>query len=325
MTYSTFKTGIICLLSSLFSLSFVSCESLTEHQTSSKDNENSGNPDNGGFMQGEMPPEDEIWYTTIDGERLLLPEPIVTDAIALSHSYENGVWKIKLSDSPRKIYRIDESCARLTSLALPAGIADIPAEAFYEFRFLTSIASYAETVGSMAFLNCDALTNVELPYAKVISGGAFAGCNALTSLKLPSVTTIEDGWLDDFGVDYVRKYRVGAFAYCNNLTDIDIPSATRIGAYAFYNSYAATGIRLPSVTYIGTEAFNRDYYSFTGYGDIPIFILESIYIESTTPPHIDRDAFPHDIAIYIPRNSLDIYKETASWEEYASQLVGYDF
>ena len=111
------------------------------------------------------------------------------------------------------------SCYRLTSVAIPDGVA---------------------TIGDYAFYYCFSLTSVTIPDSvTIINEGAFMGCLSLTSVIIPdSVTTIGDV----------------AFADCESLTSVAIPeSVTNIGSFSF-----AACSNLTNIRYEGTvEQWNK--------------------------------------------------------------------
>ena len=89
--------------------------------------------------------------------------------------------------------------AEITSLVVPEGITEIPADAFYgctDIQNLT-LPSSLETIGYEAFSNCSGLTSVDLSGCTSLTSigeDAFSYCSGLTSLTLPSsLTSIEDG------------------------------------------------------------------------------------------------------------------------------------
>ncbi|MBR5846853.1 MAG: leucine-rich repeat protein [Bacteroidaceae bacterium] len=98
------------------------------------------------------------------------------------------------------------------------------------------------TVGSYAFYEHTALTNIEFPKGIVsIGASAFARCTAFSSFTIPDgITTISSEML----------------MHCSNLTTVVVPeSITTIGEYAFYGS-GLTTITIPSsVTSIKSRAF----------------------------------------------------------------------
>lgn len=87
-----------------------------------------------------------------------------------------------------------------------------------------------------------------------------------------------------------------AFIECSSLTSVTIPdSVTKIGVYTFYNCSSLT----------------------------------SVYCKTTTPPTLSGtnvfDSNGSSRKIYVPTESVDVYKSAEYWSEYASAIVGYDF
>ena len=125
----------------------------------------------------------------------------------------------------------------------------------------------------------------------------------ITNLVIPnSVTTI--------GND--------AFRNCSGLTSITIPdSVTLIGKSAFSGCGALISITIPnSVTSIGSAVFSN------------CSSLKTVYCKPTTPPTGGCDMFDSNASgrkIYVPRQSVNVYKNAEGWRDYADSIVGYDF
>ena len=201
----------------------------------------------------EMPiPNNEIWYTSLDGN---IVEPYKTDvfgATILSNTYEDGKGIIKFNGNVTSIGKYAfSSCSALKSV---------------------TIGNSVTSIGSYAFDYCEALTSVTIGNSVTsIGGGAFAYCSALTSFygKFASEDNrclIIDGVLNSFAPAGLTSYTIPnsvtsigyfAFGYCYALTNITIPnSVTSIGGYAFSSCSALTSINIPnSVTWIGNSAF----------------------------------------------------------------------
>ena len=160
------------------------------------------------------------------------------------------------------------------------------------------------TIGRSAFYGCDSLTSVTIPDSVTTIGyEAFAWCSSLTSVTIPdSVTTIG----------------AAAFYVCSSLTNVTIPdSVTTIGGGAFQNCSSLTSVNIPdSVTTIGKGAFA--YCS----------SLTSVYCKPTTPPVGGSYMFGGNVSgrkIYVLMESVEAYKSSIHWSEYASDIVGYNF
>ena len=76
-------------------------------------------------------------------------------------------------------------------------------------------------------------------------------------------------------------------------------------------------ITIPSsVTYVGAIAFRG------------CSKLKSVYCKPATPPTGGVYMFDNNASerkIYVPRNSVGTYKSASYWNEYADDIVGYDF
>ena len=132
-------------------------------------------------------------------------------------------------------------------------------------------------------------------------------------------------WIDD-----------EAFELCTSLTSIDIPdSVTNIGNRAFYQCTGLTSVTIPdSVEIIGYRAFS-DCRSLTSI-DIPDSVtninsnafdmctgLQSITVEALVPPTLsnyDRTFYGSTCPIYVPAESVDTYKTTNVWSNYADRI-----
>lgn len=101
----------------------------------------------------------------------------------------------------------------------------------------------------------------------------------------------------------------GIFTFKNKITSIP--------EKAFFACSKLDSIIIPeSVTEIGDSAFTRCSY------------LKMIYCQSTTPPTLGNKAFLYisrEAKIYVPQNSVALYKSANGWKDYASKIVGCDF
>lgn len=93
---------------------------------------------------------------------------------------------------------------------------------------------------------------------------------------------------------------------------------TTIGEYAFYDCYSLTGVTIPdSVTSIGKEAFRA------------CASLTSVYCKAITPPVLGGySVFDYNGSgrmIYVPTESVNVYRIAVYWSTYSSLIVGYDF
>ena len=253
-------------------------------------------------------PNNQIWYTSSDGNVVTPYYTNVFGANITSNTYSNGKGVITFDDNVTSIEGYTfYNCDSLTSVNIPDSVT---------------------TIGEGAFLDCDSLTSVNIPDSVTMIGDcAFGWCYSLTSVNIPdSVTTIGDD----------------AFIYCSSLTSVNIPdSVTTIGIFAFAGCTSLTSVNIPdSVTTIGNSAFWActsltsvnigD--SVTTIGDYAFRScnsLKRVYCKATTPPALGGTYVFYDNGsgrkIYVPAGSVEAYKSADGWNEYADAIVGYDF
>lgn len=95
------------------------------------------------------------------------------------------------------------------------------------------IAQGVESIGSEAFSDCTAMTEISIPdTVKTIGDYAFYKCSSLTEIVLPdSITQIGDT----------------VWAYCSSLVRAVLPdSLTSMGSHSFIECYKLTSVNLPS-------------------------------------------------------------------------------
>ena len=176
-------------------------------------------PENG----EETIPNNQIWYTSSDGNIIAPKKTGDFGANIISNVYENGKGIITFDGDITSIaYQAFSYCNTLTSISIPKSIA---------------------TIGEAAFSNCQHITEFEIPNSVTTIGkSAFASCTSLTSVNIPN-SVIAIG-------DY-------AFNVCNNLANITIGNnVTTIGKQAFGNCHYITEVKIPdSVTTIKEGAF----------------------------------------------------------------------
>ena len=170
-------------------------------------------------------PNNQIWYTSSDGNVVTPKKTSDFGANIISNVYENGKGIITFDGNITSIgYQAFSYCNTLTSISIPKSIA---------------------TIGESAFGGCQHITEFEIPNSvTTIEEFAFSGCTGLTSVNIPnSVTAIGDY----------------AFNVCNNLADITIGNnVATIGKQAFGNCHYITEIEIPnSVTTIKEGAFSE--------------------------------------------------------------------
>ena len=129
---------------------------------------------------------------------------------------------------------------------------------------------------------------------------AFRDCSNLKGIKMPSI---------------IKTIDVSAFAGCSGLEDIVLPDhLCNIETQAFRGCESLKELTFPSsITNLGTNVFE----------DCPN--LSSLYCKPTVPPTTDNLGLPVKTVIFVPTESVELYKTANHWAKHASQIVGYDF
>ncbi len=189
-----------------------------------------------------------IFYTTTDGESVIMGTTEGFGANFISNTYESGQGIIRFD---RNITCIPSTafsfCDSLTSVTISDSVTSIGMGAFYGCINLTSvtIGDGVTSIGEVAFRDCHSLTSVTIPdRVTEIGEGAFDDCSSLTSITIP---------------DSVTSIGMVTFYNCSSLKSVTIPdSVTSIGEAAFYCCSSLTSVTIPdSVTSIGEMAFSR--------------------------------------------------------------------
>ena len=279
----------------------------------------------------EYQPDNEIWYTSSDGE-IVKPLNFIFGATIVSNTYENGKGIIKFD---RAVTRIGDavfnSCRNLTSITIPNSVTSIENRAFALCSSLTeiTISDSVTSIGIRTFSGCSSLTEITIPNSVTSIGyGAFSGCRSLQKFygkfaEDNGRCLINDGVLIAYAAASGTEYTIpnsatsignDAFNCCDRLTEITIPnSVINIGGGAFSSCSSLTEITIPnSVTSIGIQAFSS------------CSSLQNIICESITPPV--GNAYMFDIIhssakIYVPAGSGATYKAASGWSDYADLIV----
>ena len=191
-----------------------------------------------GFPEGELPADNEIWYTTLDGKPIT-EVPGQSGCDLVSHTYENGVGVLRFSGPVTRFDLISNNVhdrERLTGILIPDCVEYIGESIFWnsyrirEFRVpanlkgiqpFTSYSSLALErlyghhvsedercliIDGVLFAFAPAgLSSYEVPAGVVrIAGGAFALTRELKSVVLPSgLTTVEQSGFTQSGLESV--------------------------------------------------------------------------------------------------------------------------
>ena len=249
--------------------------------------------------------------------------------------------------------------SKLKSVVIPASVETIEAAAFKGCSSLATVTfekgSQLKTIGGGyysssysyyygAFLDCTALTSIEIPASvETIEAAAFMRCS-----KLATVTFEKGSQLKTIGGDY-SSYYYGVFSDCTALKSIEIPASVEtIEATAFKGCSSLATVTFEKGSQLKT--IGGGYYSYSSsyyygafcqlknlmtvdmsactqietigecafYGD---FELRLFKIGTEIPPTCENYAFsginPYSV-LKVPSGCADAYKAATEWKRFAS-------
>ena len=238
----------------------------------------------------------------------------VTHLVQAAGQGFNGRYKLTLNNSNT----VTAACNSTSSITS----GDVSSR--YSGTVVTAeIGSCVNKIAGRTFRNCTSLTSVIIPNSvTIIDFTSFDTCYNLTGITIPnSVTTIaEYAFYDCSGLtgnltipDSVTIISSCTFGNCSSLTSCAIGSGTTtIGKGAFSGCTSLTSCTIGSgVTSIGDYAFKNTRN------------LQNFTIYATTPPTLGTTIFQgtsSNLIIYVPSESVDTYKATNRWKNYASRI-----
>lgn len=247
-------------------------------------------------------PNNEIWYTTTDGN-IVTPQ---NSPALISNTYNNGKGVMAFYNDITEIeYRAFYYNNNLASISLPNSVVTINVSAFEGCENLNNItmSNNVAEIGAYALYQCANLPEITIPNSVVGFGFlALSRCSSLESFygKYASF----DGRC--IVIDNVLTFFAPAGLYSYVIPD----DVAKISKTAFYNCNNLVNITIPScVEEVDTYAFES------------CSSLQKVYCESKTPPMAGSLMFyktNDNLKIYVPVGSGAAYKAAEGWSTYAS-------
>ena len=264
----------------------------------------------------------EIWYTATQKVDPTNNDDGGFNVTVVSNDFADGKGVITFSGDVTKVGNSAfANNSYLLSVILPNSVTEIGDNAFHYCSINSlKIPNGVTSIGKEALNNCGNLTSITIPDGlTAIAYHCFAH-SGLTSIFIPeNVTSIGEGAFKDCkGLteitipNNVTSIGKKAFEECSNLVSVNsLGSITYIDEFTFYDCAKLRNVTIPaSVISIGNAAFYR-------------CSNLTLYCKPTTPPTLDNNAFPYKTslsAIYVPAESVNLYKGETNWIEYADYI-----
>lgn len=283
-----------------------------------------------------LPPDPEVsgvffagWYTGLNGSGDLftslteVTENITIHARWVYYSYTKQV------QTGIEITGLTSGC-NASKIEIPEYINGIPVisigeNAFYKKTSITSVklGNGIKTIGRCAFYECENLTEINLPNSLTnIKDFAFSDCAKLKGISLPK-NLINLGYCSFQNCKNIKDICLPGCLNTNHanifansgLTNVTIEEGVKtIPACMFYGC-RINSIEIPStVTAIKERAFDS-------------CALLTVRVRAAIPPSIDSYIFTNCNSlknIYVPFDSVTIYKGANYWKKYADKIKGYN-
>lgn len=220
-------------------------------------------------------PNNEIWYTSTDGNVITPANTGFGGANITSNTYADGKGVMVFdADVTEMSYRNFSRCNTLETLSMPNSVTVLGNQVFEYCTSLSEIklSDNLTSMGRFVFTQC-ALTSITLPVSlqEIEAYNIFDECAQLESINGKFASDdhrclVVNGMLQGFAPANLTSYTVpatitaiGEYAFdsCSKLTEIVLPSGLKsIGFNAFGYCYGLQSITIPnSIESISTGAF----------------------------------------------------------------------
>ena len=307
-------------------------------------------------------PDDEIWYTTADGQPLTLLK-----CSSLSNTYSDGKYRMRLIDALTVFAGFNEDRReQLKTIILPESVSELEDHCFLGcFRLVDiTLPDNLKVIGYRAFSGCFALKEITLPDGiEYITEAAFEECTSLQRFNskyasadgralIMNETMVAGayGGLSSYTVPHGVK-RIGPYAFGGVvLESVILPEGLEcIESRAFELAAFITSIKIPdSVVTIQSDAFSfcerlssvtlSEQLEYIGGEAFHYTVLTTVVVPSSVK-YIGVDAFnsgnlesvymkpllPPTLAGPLSENKCPIYVPSSSLNEYKSAEVWRDY
>lgn len=290
-----------------------------------------------------------VFRKCISLKNVTMPDS-VTSLGALCFEECEALESVCLSDN---IHTIQDStfygCTALRELNIPSKLEVVECYAFCGCTALLDITLFdgLKSLGAYAFMSCHTFTEIDIPEGvTTIGDNCFGDCPKLQRASLPESLTVLGAnaffgctMLKDINIpNSITELNSGLFQGCESLESVVLPSRLKVvGDYAFAGCTSLTEIDLPAtVTHINQSAFAYCYsleqvsvrsehlkqIQGNTFAHCPSLMRLELY--SIEPPQLPElnifEGCTDNLAVYVPANSVEIYKSDEAWQTYAEYI-----
>ena len=302
-------------------------------------------------------PDNEIWYTSTDGQVVTPNSQTEFGATLVSNEYADGKGVFTFDGAVTQIGdNAFWGCENLASIQLPMSVTRLGKWAFMLCNNLVDIQipTSVTLIDNYAIQGCQSLVNIQIPESvSQIGESAFNGCTSLESIAIPA-SVIQIGtsafaqvWSCTSIVVDPDNPVYDSRNYCNAIIETAsntliagckntvIPASVEIlGKESFLGCRGLVNLTIPStVTQIGNYAFSEctdlasatipssvtqiGYYAFRR-----CYALASMTLLGEMPPQLAPAAFQSSdkCIFYVPAGSVEAYKTATNWSDYAGRI-----
>lgn len=288
--------------------------------------------DNSSWPLERQQPNNEVWYTTTDGEKMawsVTEQPVVADeylapwfdAGIVSHTYEDGMGVIRFN-------------ADVTEVGMNP-YQSIAFQCLYNLKTIAFPQS-VKAIGSGSFLNCENLETVYFPsHLEKLGEGLFANCTAVKELCVPEFDQIDSPdvngqrqlffcpnlekltgpYASEDGRCLIKGEILLAFA-SSGLTSYSLPSGiTEIRAQTFYGSSLKSIVLPNTLSVLGRNAFEA------------ASLYTIVLPESLTSIGDEAFAYTRLFSIHIPQQAelgANVFRNCSNLEKFTGRYASAD-
>lgn len=185
------------------------------------------------------------------------------------------------------------------------------------------------SIASIAFLNCTKITSILIPSACTsVLGTSFQGCSGIKNISVEEgnpkydsrdncnaiieteTNTLVRGCNNTIIPSGITSIGSSAFSG-SNVVNINIPTGvTKLEIESFINCKSLQSIILPeTITTINNFSFNN------------CAKLTTITVHAIEPPYLGTNNYNASVTdVYVPAESVELYKASSSWKQYANVI-----